>query len=387
MNALVAAAEKEGQLNVITLPSNWANYGAIMSAFSAKYHIHITDANPDGSSQDELNAVNQLKGQSRAPDVLDVGTAFAVKGDQEGILAPYQVTTYSDIPSDAKASDATWYADYGGYVAIGYNSATVKTPPTSFKSLLNPIYKNQIAINGNPTLPAAPVRQLAVCLRHRRSPDERGPPADLHPDRVVPERERHRRPDERRQGARPGDGRRHRDRHADLCRAPAEGRQMAAVGQGGPGGLGGRVGPPGSGGSRGVVPPGLAARWVVLILAGVYFLLPLWSALRFAGISAFGSVIGFAGFASSLWLSVKLAIITTLIAIALMLPTAVYVHLRLPKVRRLLEGITILPIVIPPVVLIVDGSADRQVEFSGCRSGSGHVGRGEPLHRPGSHRT
>jgi putative spermidine/putrescine transport system permease protein len=93
-------------------------------------------------------------------------------------------------------------------------------------------------------------------------------------------------------------------------------------------------------------------RWVVLILAGVYFLFPLWSALRFAGISAFGSLIGFAGFGSSLWLSVKLAIITTLITIALMLPTAVYVHLRLPKVRRLLEGITILPIVIPPVVLI-----------------------------------
>ena len=126
MSALVAAAEKEGQLNVITLPSNWANYGAIMAAFTAKYHIHITDANPDGSSQDELNAVNQLKGQARAPDVLDVGTAFAVKGDQEGILAPYQVATYSDIPSDAKAADSTWYADYGGYVAIGYNSATVK---------------------------------------------------------------------------------------------------------------------------------------------------------------------------------------------------------------------------------------------------------------------
>jgi len=97
---------------------------------------------------------------------------------------------------------------------------------------------------------------------------------------------------------------------------------------------------------------GTVWRWVVLILAGVYFLLPLWSALRFAGTSAFGSLIGFAGFGSSLWLSVKLAIITTLITLALMLPTAVYVHLRLPKVRRLLEGITILPIVIPPVVLI-----------------------------------
>jgi putative spermidine/putrescine transport system substrate-binding protein len=155
MSALVTAAEKEGQLNVITLPSNWANYGTIMKDFTAKYGIKITDANPDGSSQDELNAVNQLKGQSRAPDVLDVGTAFGVKGDQEGLLAPYKVATWNDIPADAKAADATYYADYGGYVAIGYNSATVKTPPTSFADLLKPIYKNMVAINGNPTQASA----------------------------------------------------------------------------------------------------------------------------------------------------------------------------------------------------------------------------------------
>ena len=151
MNALIEAAKKEGQLNVITLPSNWANYGTIMKDFTAKYGIKINDANPDGSSQDELNAIAQLKGQSRAPDVVDVGTAFAVKGEQSGDWAPYEVATWSDIPADAKASNGDYYADYGGYVAIGYNSATVKTPPTSFASLLSPIYKNEIAINGNPT--------------------------------------------------------------------------------------------------------------------------------------------------------------------------------------------------------------------------------------------
>jgi putative spermidine/putrescine transport system permease protein len=94
-------------------------------------------------------------------------------------------------------------------------------------------------------------------------------------------------------------------------------------------------------------------RWVILLVAGVYFLVPLFAALRFAGIGAFGSVISEPGFTSSLALSVRLAVVTTVITIALMLPTAVYVHLRLPKLRRLLEGITILPIVIPPVVLIV----------------------------------
>ncbi len=155
MKGLIAAAKKEGQLNVITLPANWANYGTIMKDFTAKYGIKINDANPDGSSQDEINAMQQLKGQSRAPDVLDMGTAFAIKADQAGLLAPYKVASWGSIPAAEKASDGTWYGDYGGYVAIGYNPAKVKVAPTSFQDLLKPIYHNQVAINGNPTQASA----------------------------------------------------------------------------------------------------------------------------------------------------------------------------------------------------------------------------------------
>src|ERR1700744_2350032 len=110
MSALVAAAKKEGTLNVITLPSDWANYGTIMKDFTAKYGIKINDANPDGSSQGEINAMTQLKGQSRAPDVLDMGTAFAVKADTDGLLAPYKVASWNNIPANSKATDATYYA-------------------------------------------------------------------------------------------------------------------------------------------------------------------------------------------------------------------------------------------------------------------------------------
>jgi len=155
MSGLVAACKKEGTLNVITLPANWANYGTIMKDFSNKYGVKINDANPDGSSQDEINAMQQLKGQSRAPDVLDMGTSFAIKADQEGLLAPYKVATYSAIPANSKASDSSWYDDYGGYVAIGYDPSKVKVPPTSFADLMKPIYKNQVAINGNPTQASA----------------------------------------------------------------------------------------------------------------------------------------------------------------------------------------------------------------------------------------
>jgi putative spermidine/putrescine transport system substrate-binding protein len=151
MTALIAAAKAEGKLNVITLPSNWANYGTIMKDFTAKYGIKINDENPEGSSQDELNAIKQLKGQSTAPDVVDVGGSFAVTGQQDGYWAPYEVSTWSDIPAAAKEATGEYYADYGGYIAIGYDTTKVKTPPTTFKSLLTGAYKNQVAIDGNPT--------------------------------------------------------------------------------------------------------------------------------------------------------------------------------------------------------------------------------------------
>ena len=155
MAALVKAAEKEGTLNVITLPSNWANYGTIMKDFTAKYHIKISDAIPLGSSGQEIQAVQTEKGQSRAPDVVDVGTAFAVEGATDHLWAPYEVQSWSNIPADAKDSNGDWYADYGGYVAIGYDPSKVKVAPTSFASLTNPAYKNMVALNNSPTTAGA----------------------------------------------------------------------------------------------------------------------------------------------------------------------------------------------------------------------------------------
>jgi putative spermidine/putrescine transport system substrate-binding protein len=155
MANLIKAAEKEGQLNVITLPSNWANYGTIMTDFSKLYHIHISDAIPEGSSGQEITTVQTEKGQSRAPDVVDVGTPFAVEGATDGLWAPYEVQTWSNIPANAKDANGDWYADYGGYVAIGYDPSKVKVAPTSFASLTNPAYKNMIGLNNSPTTAGA----------------------------------------------------------------------------------------------------------------------------------------------------------------------------------------------------------------------------------------
>ncbi|HEY2506180.1 MAG TPA: ABC transporter permease subunit [Streptosporangiaceae bacterium] len=94
-------------------------------------------------------------------------------------------------------------------------------------------------------------------------------------------------------------------------------------------------------------------RWLILLTAAAYFLIPLYSALRFAGFKAFTQVASYPSFGSAFALSIRLAVITTVLTLVLMVPTTVYVHLRLPRLRRLMEAITILPIVIPPIVLII----------------------------------
>ncbi|MFD8835986.1 ABC transporter substrate-binding protein [Streptomyces griseofuscus] len=151
MDALVKAAKKEGSLHIIAVPRDWANYGAIIDAFQKKYGIKIQDESPDGSSQDEINAVTSRKGQDRAPDVLDLGSSFTLSAAQQGLLAPYKVSSFGDIPAGQRDPQARWYNDYGGYISIGCDAGRVKECPTTFKDLLKPQYKGQVALNGNPT--------------------------------------------------------------------------------------------------------------------------------------------------------------------------------------------------------------------------------------------
>jgi len=99
----------------------------------------------------------------------------------------------------------------------------------------------------------------------------------------------------------------------------------------------------------------------ILLVAAVYFAVPFYAALRFALTSAtkhwtadaFTRIPSQEGFSAAFTLSMRLAAVTTALTLGLMVPTAVYVHLRLPKLRRVLDGITILPIVIPPIVLVI----------------------------------
>lgn len=148
MSGLVAAAKKEGTLNVIALPPDWANYGEVIKGFETKYGLKVDSAQPDASSADEITAAKNLKGQSKAPDVFDLSGAVASANTDT--FAAYKVATFGDVPVALKDANGLWVNDYGGYMSIGYDAGKVPAP-TKVEDLLKPAYKGKVALNGDPT--------------------------------------------------------------------------------------------------------------------------------------------------------------------------------------------------------------------------------------------
>ena len=115
-------------------------------------------------------------------------------------------------------------------------------------------------------------------------------------------------------------------------------------------------------------------RGAVLGAAGAYFLVPLYAAVHYSltgdrgqfSLHAVASIPGQPGFGSAVWLSLRLLVVATGLSLGLMVPTAVYVHLRRPGLRRVLDVVTLLPLVVPPVVLAVGvlGSAPAPLKAS-----------------------
>ncbi len=100
-------------------------------------------------------------------------------------------------------------------------------------------------------------------------------------------------------------------------------------------------------------------RVFILVLAALYFLGPIAASIRFSlvqpngkdGLGNYTQVLHDGVLAHALGTSLEIAGIGTAILLALMLPTVVWVRLRLPRIALLVESVSVLPIVIPPIVM------------------------------------
>jgi len=100
--------------------------------------------------------------------------------------------------------------------------------------------------------------------------------------------------------------------------------------------------------------------WIAFAVGAVYFLLPLIATFEFSlrmergvySFKAYEVVFGDPRFQQTFLYSVTVAVFTILLGVLLVVPTAYWVRLRLPQLRPFIEFVTLLPLVIPAIVIV-----------------------------------
>lgn len=103
-------------------------------------------------------------------------------------------------------------------------------------------------------------------------------------------------------------------------------------------------------------------RYVVFTVFGLFILLPLLALFRYSleghklgtwSVTAWTQIVSYPGLASAVELTLELAVITSVVMILLLLPTMIWIKLRVQWIARLFEFLCLLPLTIPAIALVV----------------------------------
>ncbi len=104
-------------------------------------------------------------------------------------------------------------------------------------------------------------------------------------------------------------------------------------------------------------------RAVLLVMFALYFFGPLATLVEFStrgigldaprSLNAWRSIGNYPELLSAIWASLELAVLTSVVSVALLLPTMIWVRLRVPRLSRVIEFLCLLPLTIPAIVLVV----------------------------------
>jgi putative spermidine/putrescine transport system permease protein len=103
-------------------------------------------------------------------------------------------------------------------------------------------------------------------------------------------------------------------------------------------------------------------RTIILLVVGVYFVVPLLAMLEFStrgdrgagrNLSSFAAIVDDEGLSEALTNSLLLSVTSAVLMLVLLVPTMAWIRLRLPQLQRLVEFLCLLPLAIPAIVLVV----------------------------------
>ncbi len=150
IRTLITHAKKEGGLQAIGIPPEWADYADILAGYTNHYGIPISyKVEAEYSSAQVLVVFKDSKAHPHG-DIGDVGFRFGPEAVQQGLVTPYKHAHWNDIDPSLKDANGNWCTEYYGAQAFVINTDIVKNPPASFQDLLKNGYKNMVGIDGDP---------------------------------------------------------------------------------------------------------------------------------------------------------------------------------------------------------------------------------------------
>lgn len=124
-------------------PSQWANWGAVLKAFSAATGIQAP-SDPKNSGQ----TLAALEAETKAPqaDTAYFGIVFGIEASSKNLLEPFAADYLDEIPANLRAADGTWFTAHQGSIAFIVNTEELggAAIPSSWNDLLKPEYKGKV---------------------------------------------------------------------------------------------------------------------------------------------------------------------------------------------------------------------------------------------------
>lgn len=165
LDDLIERARKEGVVNSVGMPDDWANWETMWRTVTARYGLKHTDT--DMSSAEQLAKFAAERSNASA-DIGDIGFDFCSVAVERGLATPYKPSTFDQIPEWARDPEGRWMLAYTGTIAFVVAS-DLPNPPKSWADLLTGSYKVAAGDVGKASQSNAAVLACAIA----RGGDER----------------------------------------------------------------------------------------------------------------------------------------------------------------------------------------------------------------------
>jgi len=130
---LIAGAQKEGELQSVGLPDDWADFKDSWEKFQTKYGIKHYDVYY-GSA--EVVQLFKSEGESGTKDLGNVGQSYGLVAISEDVVRPFKAATWDKIPDWAKDPDGKWVVHHTGTLVFTVNTdKTGGVVPQTWKEL------------------------------------------------------------------------------------------------------------------------------------------------------------------------------------------------------------------------------------------------------------